>query len=68
MREGFGAGRKRPPMQPNYHTMTNNAVFPTDDKEDVIHYHSKVLRDNKPKLAPTLRPGMSNETAQIHQG
>ena len=43
--------------------MTNNAVFPTDDREDVIHYHTKVVRDSRPKLAPTLRPGMAPETA-----
>lgn len=57
-------------MQPNYHTLSNNAVLPSvSGPEEVIHYHSKVTRDhNKPRLAPTLRPGTLPETAQIHDG
>lgn len=51
------AGRRRPAHVPNYHTLSNNAVLPTNEKQDVQHYHTKVVRDRNPKLAPTLRPG-----------
>ena len=57
------AGRKRPARQPNYHQLTNNAVFPTED-QDVVHYHSKVVRDQKPKLAPTLRSNNQDQSSQ----
>ena len=63
-----GAGKRRPVMQPNYHTLSNNAVFPTGEKLDVQHFHSKVVMGNKPKLAPTLRNVSTNETAQIYDG
>lgn len=29
------AGRKRPAMVPNYHTLSNNAVLPSNDAPDV---------------------------------
>ena len=63
-----GQGRKRPVMQHNYHTMTNNAVFPTDEREEVIQYHTKVRKDNGPRLAPTLRPSLDPAMAQIEAG
>ena len=64
-----GAGRRRPMMQPNYHTMTNNAVFPTDGGDDVIQYHTKVVRGgNKAKLMPTLRTNQAEPTARIQDG
>ena len=46
-------------MQPNYHTLSNNAVFPTEESGAVVHYHTKVVKDRNPKLSPTLRPGMT---------
>ena len=55
-------------MQHNYHTMTNNAVLPTDGSDEIIHYHTKVRRDMKPRLAPTMRQNQAPETAQIHDG
>ncbi len=61
-------GRKRPAMQPNYHTLTNNAVFPTGSKDEVVHYHSKIVRNRMPKLAPTLHMSQDVETAEIYQG
>ena len=57
----IGASRKRPLLQHNYHMMANNAVLPTDENPDVIHNHTKVIRDYAPRLAPTLRPGMTAE-------
>ena len=55
-------GRKRPMMQPNYHTMSNNAVFPPDRIPEVQHFHSKVTKDGRPQLAPTLRYLKRQET------
>ena len=49
------AGRKRPAMQKNYHMLTNNAVLPSDEPFEVIHYHSKVLKNKSDKLVPTIR-------------
>lgn len=68
MQVGGGVGRRRPLMQPNYHTLTNNAVFPTEETNEVIQYHTKVRRDNKPKLAPTLRGGTQPGPTQILEG
>ena len=50
-------GRRRPLNQKNYHTMTNNAVFPTEERDNEnYHYHSKVVpRGREPRLVPTLR-------------
>ena len=62
-------GRKRPENQYNYHTMTNNAVFPVDGGQDeVVHYHSKVVKDRSPRLNPTIRPGQQQEPTRIVQG
>ena len=33
--------RRKAAAAVNYHTMTNNAIFPTDEKPDVIHYTTK---------------------------
>ena len=63
-----GYGKKRPAMQPNYHMLTNNAVFPTENSDAVIHNTTKIVRDRNPKLAPTIRPGQGQETAQIYGG
>ena len=60
------AGRKRPAMVPNYHTLSNNAVLPSNDVPDVQHYHTKVIRDRAPKLAPTLRQEFNSDTAQLY--
>jgi len=48
-------GKKRPVAQPNYHMLTNNAVFPVEDSHQVIHQHTKKTRDNGLRLAPTIR-------------
>lgn len=53
-------GKKRPSAQKNYHQLANNAVFPIEN-EDVVHYHSKKLRQGGLRLAPTLR---SNELTE----
>jgi len=53
-------------MQPNYHTLTNNAVFPTGDSSEVVHYHTKVMRNRHPRLAPTIHGGTEQETAEIY--
>ena len=58
-------GKKRPENQYNYHTMTNNAVFPIDDQEEVVHYHSKVVKDRSPRLNPTIRPNKNQEPTRI---
>ena len=54
-----GGGKRRPMNQKNYHTMTNNAVFPSNEPDDPTnyHYHSKVVPKDlrNPRLAPTLR-------------
>ena len=47
-------------MQPNYHTLTNNAVFPQEGQEEVIHYHTKVTKERL-RLAPTIRKNMNQE-------
>ena len=51
------AGRRRPAMQPNYHMLTNNAVLPSDGPSEVVHYHTKKLRNSGNLLAPTIRAG-----------
>ena len=48
--------RRKAAVAVNYHTMTNNAIFPTDEVQDVVHYTTKKHAiDNKPVLVPTLR-------------
>ena len=55
--DGSPHGKKRKAAAAvNYHTMTNNAIFPTDEVPDVIHYTTKKhATDNKTVFAPTLR-------------
>ena len=53
-------------MVPNYHTLSNNAVLPSNEAPDVEHYHTKVIRDRAPKLAPTLRPESNAETVKLY--
>ena len=56
LNEGSPHGKRKKAAGVNYHTMTNNAIFPTEEVQDVIHYTSKRLPgDNLPRLAPTLR-------------
>ena len=63
-------GRKRPENQFNYHLMSNNAVFPVMDngKDEVVHYHSKVVKNKSPRLEPTIRPSNHQEPTKIFQG
>ena len=53
-----GSGLREPAMKLNYHTLTNNSVLPSGEYEDAVHYHyhTKVLKNRSPKLAPILRP------------
>ena len=53
-----GSGLREAAVKVDYHTMTNNAVLPSGAFEDPVkyHYHTKVMRDRSPKLAPILRP------------
>ena len=56
LNDGSPGGKRKKAAGINYHMMTNNAIFPTEEVEDVIQYHSKRLPgDNLPRLAPTLR-------------
>ena len=48
--------RKKAAAEVNYHTMTNNAIFPTDEMPDVIHYTTKKhAGDHQLRMAPTMR-------------
>lgn len=52
----LGVGRKRPGAgQPNYHQLSNNAVFPNENSHEVIQNHTKKMRTGGARLAPTLR-------------
>ena len=54
--DGSPHGKKKKAAGYNYHTMTNNAIFPTEEVQDVVHYTTKrVAGDRLPRLHPTLR-------------
>ena len=63
---GGGHGRKHFEGSNNYHTMTNNAIFPSGEPEEVIHYHSKHLPHRAPRLKPTIREQSPSDFEQVN--
>lgn len=61
--------KRKPNLATNYHLLSNNAVFPNADNQEVVHNHTKVVRHGKPQLKTTLRKESPlNEPVLVSRG